>query len=271
MLHKESQTHMRSTFTLSSYDLRASEVFADAFKLISDFEEKFSVFRDSYFNQINKLAGISEVSIDQETLDILDEALKYFKISNGSFDICFENPKYNFLNIEIDRVKKTIYLPHKDMKLNLGGIGKGYCVDKVYNFLRSKNLKDFCVSGGGDMRVHSSPSAPRPWRIGIQNPFNPENVVGHVTLTNQAIATSGTYLKGQHIHTKEKSEILTITLMHDSCLQADVFATIGMTKKLETVISYYDSHNIWATIITNDGKVHLSKKAFDTHMGHQGV
>lgn len=270
MLYKESQTHMKSTFTLSSYDLGARDLFKDAFDLIAAFENKYSVFKDSYFNNINKQAGLNSVCVDDETIEILSLSEYYFNLSSGSFDICFENSKYNFLDIQINKNKKTVFLPFSDMKLNLGGIGKGFCVDKVFNFLKTNGLQNFCVNGGGDMRVHSSPNAPRPWRIGIQNPFNTQNIVGHVTLSNQALATSGTYLKGNHIQRTGESEILSISIMEDVCLKADVLATIGMTKNLEESISYYDKYNIWATIITNDGKVRLSKKAYTTHMGHQG-
>lgn len=272
MLSSKSSIHMKSTFTLSSYDLGAQSIFDEAFDEIEKFENKYSVFKDTPFNQINKNAGITQTIVDNETIDILNLAREFFDISQGKFDICFENPKYNLTQVQIkDEANiKSVYLPFKDMKLNLGGIGKGYCVDKVHDFLRLKGLKNFCVNGGGDMRVSSASNAPRPWRIGIKNPFNPENVVGHVTLTNHALATSGSYLKGEHIKSRSSNQILSITVLSDKCVRSDVFATIGMTLTPTNALQFYNQNSIWASIICDDGSVHLSKQAYKNHMGHIG-
>lgn len=261
------QTHMNSTFTLSSYDEGAEDLIRMGHETITDFENKYTIFKESYFNNINKLAGISEVEVDDETILYLELALSYYHLTSHHFNICYRNPKFNPTQILLNKKDKTVFLPHKDMILSLGGIGKGLAVDKCFNFLKSEGLKNFCVNGAGDLRV-SSQNAPRPWRIGITNPFNKDHVVGHVTLTNEALATSGTYLKGNHIKSENKLESISCSVMSDSSVDSDVLATLGLALPISEALAFFNNHDKWAVLIANDGKVHLSKKAYQTHMGH---
>jgi len=260
------EVFMKSTFTLKSYDEVSDKLIDEAFSLIGEFERKYTVFHSSYFNQINESAGIESIEIDEETIELLNLSKKYFILSEGVFNIAFLNPKYNFNDIQIDPRAKKIYLPYSDMRISLGGVGKGYIVDKVFNFLHQSGVRNFSINGGGDLRVSSSPNAPRPWRIGISNPFNPKNTVGHIALTNHAFATSGTYIKGNHIHTSEQNDNpISVSILGETTVEADILATIGLTKNVDTAKRFYDSTDIWATIIDYQGKVTLSKKALLSH------
>ncbi|EQC47493.1 FAD:protein FMN transferase [Bacteriovorax sp. Seq25_V] len=265
MIHKE-ERFMNSTFTIKSYDKISDCLLSKAFSLISDFEKKYTVFHPSFFNNLNEYAGKRSIDIDDETIELFDLSKKYYDLSDGLFNIAFQTPKYSFNDIEINVQKKTAYLPYPDMKISLGGIGKGYIVDKVFHFLKEEGVQNFYINGGGDLRVASAPHSPRPWRIGISNPFNSENTVGHVALTNQAFATSGTYIKGNHIQTFTQDEkAISISILSSTTVDADIMATIGLTKSIVDAKLFYDTNDIWATIIDNSGKVFLTKKALSTH------
>ena len=88
-----------------------------------------------------------------------------------------------------------VRLAQAGMRLDLGGIAKGYAVDVAYDRLRAMGRRDFLVDLGGNLRAQGE-SAPRRggWRTGVRNPFQAAGIVGMILLTNgESVATSGNY------------------------------------------------------------------------------
>lgn len=294
---------MGGQFTFSSYDIRKNEnniqnLFELAFVEIRRIEEKFTDHRPSYFNRINDKAGIQKVEIDDETLYLIDRSLSLHKQSAGLFDISFasighiwrnyqkegksipenivsQNRKYIDSNlIEVDRAQKTVFLPFPEMKIGLGGIGKGYAVDQAYNILRANNLSNFCINGSGDIRVYCNENAKRKWQIGIRNPFsvNENKAIGIIQLTNGAVATSGGYnnniasnKEDHHIINPKtghsRNEIIQSTIISDSAITSDTNATIVINQTIQEATEYLDDYKICGIFIDNKGQSHLSKMA----------
>ncbi|MCP4915009.1 MAG: FAD:protein FMN transferase [Oligoflexia bacterium] len=276
------------------------ELFNDAESEVKRIELKFTDFCDSEFNEINKYAGLKPVEVDNEIISLIKKSLDISNKSNGAFDISYasighlwreakkekrtlstvEREKIkNFVDykkIEINEVQKIVYLPHREMKIGLGGIGKGYAVDQVFNLLKSKGLNNFYVNGSGDIRVHSHKNAPRPWRIGIKNPFskNLDRSVGYLQLKEGSVASSGSYIQynelekdySDHHILNPKSglsnnDLITTTVVAETALEADTTATILMNFSTMDALKYLNEYDLLGFLIDSTGKTHLSKKA----------
>lgn len=273
-------------------------LFDEAYLEVKRIEEKFTDFKESYFNFINKEAGKSKVKVDEETIDLLKKSQEISVISNGIFDISFASIGHNwrmkkekgeildqefiklhlkYVNyklIEIDEKNKTVFLPYSEMRIGLGGIGKGYAVDRVYDFFIRKGLYNFYINGSGDIRVHALESAPRAWRIGIRNPLSsdPKKAVGVIQLYNGAIASSGGYIHNVNgdrfnnhiIHPKtgmSAREIIGSSVIAENALIADTTATILMNCSREEAVEYMNDHKLFGVVFSKEGKSYLSEKA----------
>ena len=130
--------------------------------------------------------------------DVLRQARQISEWTGGTFDVTFgaltdvwkfdhdqDNsvptadaiharlPLIDYRQIEIDDRAGTVFLKRKGMKIHLGGIGKGYAVDRALAILRSAGLRDFMIQAGGDLYVGGHKDG-RPWRLGINDPRGPE-------------------------------------------------------------------------------------------------
>lgn len=271
------------------------ELFRQAHAEVLRIEEKFTEFHESVITRINDKAGVEASDIDDELLFLLKESKLYFNKSKGIFDPTyasyisswreseqslgfFEKMKLkalvDFNKVKLDEKKKTVFLPYKDQKIGLGGIGKGYAVDRAFEFLKEKGLVNFSVNGSGDMRVHSEPDAPRPWKIGIRNPFakdkDRQQSAGLVQIQNGSVSTSGSYIQNKgvsHEHHivsqyKEKERHpVSCTIVGESCMDTDVWATIAMAQDIADSLKMLNDEGLYGILIDRKGQSHLTKKA----------
>lgn len=175
-------------------------------------------FRDSPLNAVNAAAGGAPVKVPEELFDLVASTLGICRDSGGAFDITYASVGalwreafrtgvppagekiaealrlVGYSRIELDRAACTVRLPEKGMRIGLGSVGKGYGVDRAWRALKDLGLENFCVNGAGDLRVASSPAAPRPWRVAIKNPFAADGrAAGLLELRSGAVVTSGDY------------------------------------------------------------------------------
>jgi thiamine biosynthesis lipoprotein len=79
------------------------------------------------------------------------------------------------------------------MRAHLGGIGKGYAIDRGAAILRARGVRDFMIQAGGDLYVAGLKDG-RPWRLGIQDPRGPaDRIFASIDLTDSTFSTSGDY------------------------------------------------------------------------------
>lgn len=111
---------------------------------------------------------------------------------------------------------------------------KGWAILNVANFLKRHGIKNFCIDVGGDIQVGGKNNSGSAWRIGIENPFhagaNKEIVKTIYLEKDEGVATSGNYLRGQHIYnpknkTKTIDDIISLTVIGSNAYEADRFAT----------------------------------------------
>ncbi len=110
------------------------------------------------------------------------------------------------------------------------GIVKGWAIARAADLLRESGFEDYYVYAGGDIQVSGRNERGETWQVGIQNPFNPKEIVKVLSLENCGIATSGTYLRGQHIYNPKQpgvpiTAIVSLTVVGPNVYDADRFAT----------------------------------------------
>jgi len=176
---------------------------------------------DSDLSKINAAAGDKPVKVSDETLAVIARALDVSKRSGGVFDITvqafhglwkFDEDMDGSLpdqaevkkrlaligwkDVVLDKAKKTVFLKRKGMAITLGGIAKGYAVDKCVALLEARGFTDFMVQAGGDMYVAGS-KGKDPWIVGIRDPRGPKDSMFAIApIKNHSFSTSGDYERG---------------------------------------------------------------------------
>lgn len=119
---------------------------------------------------------------------------------------------------------------HEDTQLNAGGIGKGFIVDEVVDYLIEQGAETVLVNAGGDCRVHGEHS----WKIGLFNPLDPSLAYGHIKLSKGAVTTSGTYARKNHFFDIGKKAYMTqppyasVTVTGVRAAQSEVYAKLRL-------------------------------------------
>lgn len=181
-------------------------------------EALFSEWRsDSPVSAINALAGVRPVEVPREVFHLIERALRAARDSDGAFDPTWAGMRHvwrfgdsqdgvvpaaeevesarslvDHRAVVLDPARGTVFLPRKGMALGLGGIAKGYAVDRVASLLRAAGVESFLIRFGGDLYAGGTAGG-RKWRVGIQDPRDPRAVVGILELEDEAFSTSGDY------------------------------------------------------------------------------
>ncbi|HML17852.1 MAG TPA: FAD:protein FMN transferase [Bryobacteraceae bacterium] len=169
---------------------------------------------ESPISQVNAAAGQHPVEVPEELRAIIERSNRYSEMSEGAFDITWHgmaniwhfddqfvvpsqaavdqarrHVNYRAIRIEGNRV----FLPEAGMSIGLGGIAKGYAVDRASEVLARAGFHDSLVDGGGDIRV-SGTHGGVPWQMGIQDPQQERGtLIGRVPVSGGAVVTSGDY------------------------------------------------------------------------------
>ena len=193
-----------------------SQVFADFDRL----DSLLSVWKpESEIVRLNAAAGDHPVPVSTETREVLRIAREVSEWTDGAFDVTFgaltglwkfdaqdkdgtvpdrrevqaRLPLVDYRKLTLDEAAGTAFLARKGMKVHLGGIGKGYAVDRAAAILRSHGLRDFMIQAGGDLYVGGMKDG-RPWKLGIRDPRGPvDQLFATVDLTDGTFSTSGDY------------------------------------------------------------------------------
>ena len=179
----------------------------------------------------------------------------------------------DYRNIQINYEKSEVFLPHEKMRIGLGGIGKGYAVDRAYQLLKDLGVENFFINGAGDIRVHTSKSAPRAWKVALRNPFAPDgDPIALVGLAKGAVASSGDYeryfyLDGKRYHhvfdarTGEcSSKVLSATVLARNACLADILATTAMILGPDEGIKFLNERrDVSGFLVDQNGKVFCTK------------
>ena len=163
---------------------------------------------------INQFAAKRDVSISRELFNLIQQAQRLSKLSEGAFDITFASIGYqydyrkkqkpsdkqisqqldriNYRHIDMNPDKLTIRFKKEGVRIDLGGIAKGHAVDNSIEILQQCGISDALVTAGGDTRIIGDHHG-RPWMTGIKDPRNETRSIIAIPLDNTAVSTSGDY------------------------------------------------------------------------------
>ena len=268
-----------------------------AFQEVDRIERLMSEWRpDSEISAVNGAAGQQPVVISQETFDLLTQAVELSARTNGAFDVTWaalrgqwdfkaQPPKLpdaealddalrrtGWRKLKLDAATRTAFLTQRGMAIGLGGIAKGHAIDRAADVLRRAGLRRFIVDGGGDIYVAGEKANGVPWRLGVQDPRDPKQLIGALEVRDAALVTSGDYERyfevgGRRYHhiidlktgyPAERSRAVTVRARNATL--ADALATALFVLGPKRGIAVANSmEGVEAAIVGPDGRLHTTE------------
>jgi len=243
---------------------------------------------------INRNAGKGPVAVPDELFKVIFAAQLTSEVTKGAFDISWAAMRglwnlapgheriptdaeikkalalIDFNKVVLDLEKKTVFLKVAGMSIGLGGIAKGYAVDKAMEALSRMGIRNAIVKAGGDMRVQGV-SDDGPWEIGIKNPRQKDAFIAKLQLTDISVSTSGDYERYfikdgvlyHHIIDVRTGYpargCRSVTILARDTMTTDAFATaVFVLGPVEGMRLVERLNGIEAIIVDADGKAHAS-------------
>jgi thiamine biosynthesis lipoprotein len=221
---EDSRMAMGCLYSITAYgpDLTAlTRSVNEAFDEIDRIDRMMSHYKqESPLSRLNREAGEQAVKTDPELFDFITECLRYSRESDGAFDITVGplmkawgffrgegrlpsdaelnrvKEKIGYRHVSLDRNNQTIRFAREGMELDLGGIAKGYAVDRAIAVLKKNGIERALVNScGSTIYGLGAPPGQWGWRLQLQDPTNSRKSAGSVTIRNQALSVSGSYEK----------------------------------------------------------------------------
>jgi len=185
--------------TTARYAAQAARAAFDELDRLQQTLSRFDPHSD--IAQIRALRPGESVRVAIETIECLRLAALLYDLTNGAFDIAYLTPGRGALApLVLDPAAHAVGVRMADVQLDLGGIGKGYAVDRVVDMLRDWGIPAGCVhSGQSTVRVFGRPADEDGWRVGLRDPRQPNRSIDIVTLRDASLSGSGRHLHAGHI------------------------------------------------------------------------
>lgn len=221
-------------YLYASTRARAAELFEVAFQEIDRVEEALSTYRPtSEISRINGTAAREPVVTDPEVFGLLERALDYSRLTGGAFDITvgtlvrswgfFRNDghypspdelataraKVGWRQVALDRATRTVRFLTPGIELDLGGIGKGFALDRAALILRRHGVTA-ALLGAGQSSYYAigAPPDAEGWRVVIPDPRDPDRALSTVWLRDRSLSTSGNAQKFFELDGRRYSHII---------------------------------------------------------------
>ena len=171
----------------------------------------------SPLSEVNRMAGKAPVAVPADLRAVVRRGLEVGDLTGGAFDITWAalwglwdfkaaHPRVppaeeirrraalvDYRKVIVDDARGTVFLPEGGMKIGLGGIAKGYALDRAADLLRRRGVRDFLILGGGQVLAGGRHGS-RPWRVGIRDPRGgPEDIFATLEVEDVSTSTSGDY------------------------------------------------------------------------------
>ncbi len=290
---------MGSQLTLSAWgtdEAKALETFERVFTEFDRLENLLSVWKDgSDVVRMNKNAGVTPVAVSDDTINVLREAADGSVLTRGKFDITFgalsdiwrfdhdqDNivpdrqlietrlTRIDYRAVQIDGTARTAFISRPNMRVHLGGIGKGYAVDRAVALLKQGGFANFMIQSGGDLYVAGSNGA-APWKLAIADPRGAHEPFATLQVTNGTFSTSGDYERffmkdGKRYHHlldpdfgEPAGGCRSVTIVTSRAVIADVLSTgvfiLGPDEGMQLIEQLPDVEGV---IVTADNEVLIS-------------
>jgi thiamine biosynthesis lipoprotein len=204
---KRTRLLMGMPITVEVTDLNVTESdIASIFDYFASVDRMFSTYRkDSEISRLNS-GDLTKKQLSTDVRQMLQLADDTRRESNGYFNVSYKGV------------------------INPSGIVKGWAIYNSAGLLKEHGFRNFYIDAGGDIQVSGKNEKGNRWTVGIRNPFKQDEIVKVVWLDNKGIATSGQYIRGNHIYNPHKpdepiSGIASMTIIGPNVYDADRFAT----------------------------------------------
>lgn len=205
-------------------------------------DAKFSTYKDtSEISLINNgKIGAEEYSQDMKTVFRLSQETN--NETDGYFSIVSSDGKYD-----------------------PSGLVKGWSIHNASKLLEKEKLGPFFIDAGGDIQA-----AGKYWKVGIRNPFRTDEIIKVLNIKDMGVATSGTYVRGQHIHNPYSkgepiTEIVSLTVIGPNIYEADRFATAAFAMGKNGIIFIENLEGFEGYMIDKNGKATMTS-GFETYV-----
>ncbi len=261
---------MDTHITMSAYGDGAQKALNEAEKEIKRIDEKFKISN----------AEKTVFENDDETKELLRTAEEIKEKTNGAFDICVAPimRAWGFYSEEFTKKEPSVpddeelTFALSEMKkgndLDFGAIAKGYCADRVVEILKKNGVKSAVLSLGGNVAVVGKNPNGKPWKVGIQSPFD-NSVYATVTVSDKSVVTSGDYIRnfeqnGKKYHhiidTKTgypaDNELTSVTVIDKNSTKADALSTALFVMGRKKATEFWQSDKSFSMIlIEKSGKI----------------
>ncbi len=210
----------------------AHRAFDAALAEIQRVEGLMTTWRDSELFRVNQSAATAPVAVGQETFDLVAESVRVGELSSGTFDITFEGlhglwkfdhdldphppneaairallPVVDYRHLRLDARARTVAFAKPGVKVSLGGIAKGYAVDRAVKVLDDAGLVSFFVQAGGDLFARGKKPDGSEWSAGVRDPRGPAPFA-LIPLTDHAFSTAGDYERAYIVDGRRYHHIL---------------------------------------------------------------
>ncbi len=178
-------------------------------------DNEFSTYKpESEVSRVNAGAARAPMRISKELFDLIQTSIDYSNLTRGTFDITYASvgymynypdhlrptdaqiaaalPESNYHHIHLDAAAQTVFFDHAGVRIDFGGIGKGYAVDRGIAVLQKLGVTHAMVNAGGDSRIIGDRFG-KPWIIGIRDPDDRNRTILKMPLADTAFSTSGDY------------------------------------------------------------------------------
>ncbi len=280
-------------------EMAARAAMQDALAEIQRIEALMTTWKDtSEVSQINAAAGGAPIVVSQELIDVLQGARSIHDASKGVFDITFYGlkglwrfdqdmveqlpdpaaikarlPLVDGTKVEIDPSKRSVRLATKGMLINLGGIAKGYAVDRAAAVLAKSGFTDVVVQAGGDLLVKGR-KGQADWVVGIRDPRGGgDDFFALAPIRDASFSTAGDYERAFIKDGKRYHHILdprtgypatacrSVTVLAPDALTADELDDAVFILGPEEGLPLIEAREgVGAVIVDKDNKVHISKR-----------
>ncbi len=275
-----------------------AEVVRSALDRMEELASRMSLYSPaSELVRVNEAAGKAPVKVSDVLLDVIEKSLTLSRMTGGAFDVTVGSleavwgdiqhegggrlpgegavhealGRVGYQRVRVDRKRKTVSLEKAGMRLDLGGIAKGYIADQGMAWLKQRGIRDALINAGGDIRSSCSTESSS-WRIGLQDPLRKGRLLGVFVFGSGAVVTSGTYERyfetkeGRFAHIMDPQTgrpvqgLLSVTVIADQSFLADGLATAIMVKGREDGISLLGRFpGTKAVLVEQDGTIWVAE------------
>lgn len=241
---------------------------------VENFEQKYSRFRVN--SLLNNLNYEKQISFDKDLWQMLDIGEKFYKETNGAFDLFIKKDLENIgygkqidreeKEIVVDPTKPRVWNDGKNIFLNstsqidLGGIGKGYLIDLLsQKLLQGFGINYFVINGGGD--IYASSDNGSPIAVQLEHPSKAYESVGVVDLKNQSLCASSTVKRKWIFNNQKQNHFINFDtekdkasfVVADTAVVADVLASVACIIPDEvSVVKFCQRENAQYWILNDD-------------------